>query len=110
MDYKIVLLPEAKEDLKSINMYYALNFTQKSALKVTNAILDTITKLERFPNLGTIIKIDDMLREKGFRIILSGDYGSIYRVINSKIYIYHIVNVKMDYKKLFYDEKNNFQQ
>lgn len=101
MRYKLELLPTAWEDLKSIQDYYCFRFTKESAQKVVNAILDSIERVQDFPNMGSILKVDDYIREQGYRIILSGEYGSIYRIIGDTIFVYHIINTKTEYAKLF---------
>ena len=39
--YKVEILPTAREDLKSIEDYYLLRFGVESAMKVTNQILNS---------------------------------------------------------------------
>lgn len=109
MRYKLEILPTAWDDLKSIQDYYCLAFSKESALKVSNSILDSIERLQDFPSMGSILKIDDYIREMGYRMVLNGEYGSIYRVIEDTIFIYHIVNTQTEYSKLFrgIDSKNN---
>lgn len=102
MNYNVILTPLAREDLKCIQYYYAINFSKDTARKVTNSILKSIDRLETFPTMGSQLKFDNYIREMDYRIVLSEDYGSIYRIIGQDIYVYHIVNTKMDYKKLFY--------
>ena len=42
MSYKVEILPTAWEDLKRIEDWYLLQFDIKTALKVSNHILDVI--------------------------------------------------------------------
>lgn len=101
MKYKLEILPTAWDVLKSIQDYYCLAFTKESALKVADSILDSIERLKDFPSMGSILKIDDYIMEMGYRMVLSGAYGSIYRVIEDTVFIYHIVNTQTEYAKLF---------
>ena len=50
--YKVEILPTAWEDLKSIEDYYLLQFGVESAMKVTDQILNSIERLELYPNFG----------------------------------------------------------
>ena len=52
--YKIEILPAAWEDLKKIEDYYLLQFDVESALKVTDHILNSIERLETFPDSGSL--------------------------------------------------------
>lgn len=101
MEYKITITPSAANDLRDIQDFYMSNSSEQTAEKVLDSILSSIEKLSDFPSLGYTLTFDDYIREMDYRIIISGNYGSIYRVIEDTIYIYHIVNTKMDYKKLF---------
>ena len=55
MTYKVEILPTAWEDLKRIEDWYLVQFGVETALKVSNHILDTIERLERFPDSGSLI-------------------------------------------------------
>lgn len=46
--YDVKILPSAWEDLKKIADWYSLEFSEKSAQKVTDRILDAIERLEQF--------------------------------------------------------------
>lgn len=52
---RIEILPTAWEDLKKIEDYYAVKFGAASAVKVSDHILDTIERLETFPDSGSMI-------------------------------------------------------
>ena len=49
MKYRIEYLPQAIEDLQAIEDWYRLNFDDRTALRVSNSIVDTILRLEEFP-------------------------------------------------------------
>ena len=52
--YKVEILPTAWEDLKSIEDYYLLQFGVESAMKVTEQILNSIERLELYPDSGSL--------------------------------------------------------
>lgn len=101
MKYKIEILPTAWEDLKQIEDYYLIQFGAETALKVSDHILDTIERLESFPDSGSLTP-DKWLNEQGYRMVISGKYVAIFRQIDSIIYVYHIANTQTEYTKLFY--------
>ena len=101
MKYKIEILPTAWEDLKQIEDYYLIQFGAETALKVSDHILDTIERLESFPDSGSLTP-DKWLNEQGYRMVISGKYVAIFRQIDSIIYVYHIANTQTEYTKLCY--------
>ena len=98
--YKVEILPIAWEDLKSVEDYYLLRFGVESAMKVTNQILNSIERLELYPDSGSLTP-DKWLNRKGYRMVISERYVSIYRQIERTIYVYHIADTQTEYTKLF---------
>ncbi len=101
MKYKIEILPSAWEDLKKIQDYYLIQFDLQTAMKVSNYILNTIERLEDFPDSGSMTP-DTWLNEQGYRMVISKKHVAIYRKIEDAIYIYHIADTQTEYTKLFY--------
>ena len=101
MIYKVEILPTAWEDLKRIEDWYLIEFDVETALKVSIHILDTIERLERFPNSGSLTP-DKWLNELGYRMIICEKQVVIYRKIDDVIYVYHIADTRTEYTKLFY--------
>ena len=93
-------LPTAWEDLKSIEDYYLLRFGVESAMKVTDQILNSIERLELYPDSGSLTP-DKWLNRKGYRMVISERYVSIYRLIEKIVYVYHIAHTQTEYTKLF---------
>lgn len=98
--YKVEILPTAWEDLKKIEDCYLLQFGVESAMKVTEQILNSIERLESFPDSGSLTP-DNWLNRKGYRMVISERYVSIYRQIGKIIYVYHIADTQTEYTKLF---------
>lgn len=101
MKYKVEILPTAWEDLKQIEDWYLIQFGKKTALKVSNHILDTIERLEVFPNSGSLTP-DEWINLQGYRMVICEKHVVIYRLIDETVYIYHIADTQTDYTKLFY--------
>lgn len=98
--YKVEILPTAWEDLKSIEDYYLLRFGVESAMKVTDQILNSIEHLESYPDSGSLTP-DKWLNRKGYRMVISERFVSIYRIIERIVYVYHIADTQTEYTKLF---------
>lgn len=100
MTCKVEILPAAWEDLKRIEDWYMLQFDADTAIKVSSHILDTIERLEQFPDSGSLTP-DQWLNDRGFRMIICRKHIAIYKQIQNTIYIYHIADTQTDYTKLF---------
>jgi toxin ParE1/3/4 len=98
--YKVQILPTAWDDLKSIEDWYLLQFDVKTALKVSDHILNTIERLELFPDSGSLTP-DEWLNCQGYRMLICGKHVAIYRLIKDTVFIYHIADTQTDYVKLF---------
>ena len=98
--YKVEILPTAWEDLKRIEDYYLLQFGVESAMKVTDQILNSIERLEKFPDSGSLTP-DKWLNEQGYRMVIWQRFVSIYRQIKDTVYVYHIADTQTEYTKLF---------
>lgn len=101
MKYKVEILPSAWEDLKKIEDYYILQFDVQTALKVSDHILDTVERLEQFPDSGSVTP-DNWLNKQGYRMVICKKHAVIYRVIHEIVYVYHIADTQTEYTKLFY--------
>lgn len=101
MSYKVEFLPSAWEDLKKIEDYYLVQFDLQTAIKVSDHILNTIERLENFPDSGSMTP-DNWLNEQGYRMVICKKHIAIFRQIKDSIYIYHIADMQTEYTKLFY--------
>lgn len=101
MKYKVEILPTAWEDLKKIKDWYTIQFEVETALKVVNNILNTVERLEIFPESGSLTP-DEWLNQQGYRIVICEKHIAIYRQIDTTVYVYHIADTRTQYTKLFY--------
>ena len=99
--YHLKFLPAAVDDLDIISDYYLQMVGAASAERVTDQILDAVEHLEKFPHLGSLHP-DPVLASMNYRRIISGNYVCVYKVIDTDIVVYRIVNGKTDYPKIFY--------
>ena len=100
MVYKVEILPTAWEDLKRIEDWYLIEFDVKTALKVSDNILNTIEPLEQFPDSGSLTP-DAWLNDMGYRMLICEKHVAIYRKIGKIVYVYHIADTRTEYTKLF---------
>lgn len=97
---KLVYLRPASEDFQEIVKYHINEMGTQSARKIYRTMRDTINKLSDFPLMGQIHP-DPMLAADNYRkLVLTQTYVAIYKVENSIVYIYRIVNGVTDYPKL----------
>lgn len=96
--YKIELLPTAWDDLQEIFDYISIN-NPKAAKNILKKIMDSLRRLEQFPNSGSYAP-DIELKKYGFRMIISSPYISFYRLVDNKVFIYHIVHGSKNYSEL----------
>lgn len=101
MTYRVEILPTAWEDLKRIEDWYLIQFDVQTALKVSENILNTIERLENYPDSGSLTP-DEWLNERGYRMVICEKHVAIYRMVDMVIYIYHIADTRTEYTKLFY--------
>ena len=97
---KIIYLRPAREDILDIARLHLEKAGVNSARKITIEIEKTINRLSDFPLLGPIHP-DPILSENGYRkLVVMPPYVCIYKVFDDGVYIYRIVNARMDYPKL----------
>lgn len=101
MKYKVEILPTAWENLKGIEDYYAVQFDEETALKVSDHILDAIERLEDFPDSGSLTP-DKWLNEREYRMVICKKHVVIHKTIETSVYVYHIADTQTEYTKLFY--------
>ena len=100
-EYRIELLPPAWQDLGSISDLHLQLVGPDSAERITDEILNAIESLSRFPYMGPLHP-DPVLARMEYRKLVCKKYVAVYRVIESTVYIYRIVNGTTDYPKLLY--------
>ena len=70
-------------------------------MKVSDGILDTIERLELFPDSGSLTP-DEWLNDMGYRMVICEKHVAVYRIIDRTVYVYHIAHTRTEYTKLFY--------
>ena len=99
-EYKLELLAPAWKELDMIAELHMRLVGQVSAEKITNNILDTLELLKTEPLMGRAC--DDLGSAfVGFRKVVCNKYLCFYKIIGSMIYVYHIVDGRTDYPRIF---------
>ena len=97
---KLVYLTPAAEDMEEILRYHLEQVGPASARTVYARMRRAIARLAAYPLMGQSHP-DPLLAAMGFRkLVLTGTYVAVYKVIEGTVYIYRVVNGKTDYPKL----------
>ena len=102
--YNLAILTPAQRELEEIAMVYLELVGEESARKIVNQILDALERLKRFPLSGAQPR-DRYLKQAGYRLVVSGKYIAVYRLIDDTVYVYHIAHGATDYPKLLKEIK-----
>lgn len=100
MTCRVEILPAAWEDLKRIEDWYLIQFDVKTALKVSDHILDAVERLEQFPESGSLTP-DRWLNDQGYRMVICGKHVIFYKQVKDVVYVYHVADTRTEYKNLF---------
>ena len=99
----VEILPAAWEGLLKIRHHVAETFDEKTAEKVTDAILDSLERIQSFPDSGSLTP-DPWLNSLGYRMVVSDRHNvSIYRRTGDIIYVYLIADTRTEYTRAFRD-------
>ena len=97
----VELLPSAWDGLLKIKYYVAEMFDERTAEKVTNTILDSLERLQSFPDSGSLTP-DPWLNSLGYRMVISDRRNvSIYKQIDDTIYVYLIADTRTEFTRVF---------
>jgi toxin ParE1/3/4 len=99
----VELLPSAWDGLLKIKYYVTEMFDERTAEKVTNTILDSLDRLQYFPDSGSLTP-DPWLNSLGYRMVISDRRNvSIYKQTGDTIYVYLIADTRTEYTRIFLD-------
>lgn len=97
--------PQAGTDINNIYEYIAIELSSPSAaIKITREIIKKCSNLKDFPELG--MKLSDRIgRETDLRYLVLGRYIAVYRIEESFISIIRILDVRMDYMHIIFENE-----
>ena len=96
--YAITYLSTAQKDLLSRLEYIAPD-NINAAADLVDEIDDMIGRLARHPRMGVIPK-DPVLKSKGYRMLIVGNYLVFYVILKNKIEIRRVLHAKRNYRFL----------
>ena len=105
---ELVILEPAQRELEEIAQLHMNLVGPNSARKITDLILDTLSRLEMFRVSGRVRR-GKGLRSSGYRLVIAGKYICVYRLIADAAFVYHIAhgasNYPTTFKRLLKEEK-----
>ncbi len=101
--YTINIRPEAWVEIEKIAEKHLSLVGPASAKKVTDQLLNDIEMLASNPYIGKECE-ELILIPTHYRRLISGNYLCFYRIIGNTIFIYHIVDGRTNYTRLFKNE------
>lgn len=97
----VQILPSAWEGLARIKYRVRAEFGEDVAQRVTDQILNSLERLEQFPDSGSMTP-DPWLNNMGFRMVISDKRNvSIFRRVGENIFVYIIADTRTEYAKVF---------
>jgi plasmid stabilization system protein ParE len=100
--YKVEILAPAQNELEELAYIHFALVGPNSAKKFTERIFASLENLRTNPELGILCR-DKVLRIANYRMLICGKHLCFYRKIGTTVYIYHIVDGRTDYPRLFAD-------
>ena len=100
---KLLISPEAKQDLLEIKEYISNELDNPIAAKnVTDKIIKQISTLSDLPKIGTMLSsIINM--ETGYRFLVCGNYTAFYRYIDNTVFVDRILYGKRDFMRILFN-------
>jgi toxin ParE1/3/4 len=103
MKYKVQIDPQAKQDLKEIFIYVAVNDSFDSADKLLAALEKACYKLEEFPQRGHIPPEIKPTGIKRYLEIHYKPYRILYEISNNIIYIHSVLDGRRNIQEILSD-------
>ena len=100
MKYKVVVLPQAEEDLREIYQYLTHQFSRKEWLEAYRKIKQSIIQLKSFPESGAIFPEVQGLHLTQYRQIIAGMNRIIYEIRSDVVYLHIICDSRREMKAM----------
>jgi len=98
--YKVLIDPQAKQDLKELFIYAALNDSISLADKLLDAIEKTCYKLEEYPERGHIPQELKLTGIKRYLEIHYKSYRIIYEIEKNLVYTHSILDGRRNIQEI----------
>lgn len=105
MPNKIIISDAAYDDLDQNFLYISCNLDSPSAAqKLIDKTFDSIELLSDFPLIGSIPK-NDVLRAKGYRLLIVDNFIVFYIPDVDSVHITRVMNGRRDWENILLSEK-----
>jgi len=98
--YNLELLAPARSELHEIARLHLELVGPASARKIIDKIKHSLGNLSTHPHMGATFPDSDLKRE-GYRKLICGYYVCVYRLIGETVFVYHIIDGRTNYQRLF---------
>jgi toxin ParE1/3/4 len=100
MNYRVIIDPKARTDLKEIFLFVVLNDSRQSAIKLLDALEKTCKKLEKYPERGHIPPELSSTGIKKYLEIHYKPYRIIYEIDKSIVYIHSVIDGRRNIQEI----------
>jgi Plasmid stabilization system protein len=87
--YNVRILQIAREDIGEIFFYIATD-NPRSALAMTEKIIEKIDTLAEHPLIGKIVS-DNELAKQEYRMLIIDSYIAFYKIIDDEVIVYRVL-------------------
>jgi len=94
----IIWLPEAKQHLKDIYLFYKGNRSLNAAIKVRQEIYTSVTPLKEYPLMAPVEMFSTKTQEEYHSLVVGKYFKVVYYINDDKIYISAIFDCRQDPK------------
>jgi toxin ParE1/3/4 len=100
MKYKVVILPEAKEDLIEIFLYVAEHDSPTRADALLDALEEKSTSLYENPQRGHIVPELKRVHVDGFREIHCKPFRIVFQISDKNVYVHAVLDGRRELQEL----------
>jgi toxin ParE1/3/4 len=100
VNYNVIMLPEARDDLFEIYKYIARNDSMAKADTLLNRIEEKCLSLCTLPERGNTVNELERVYVEGFRQIHFKPYRIIFQVIGKKVFVHAILDGRRELQEL----------
>ena len=98
--FEVLLTEDAERDLEEIHTYVAERESPARAARLLDRLVELAEGLEKLPDRGSVPKELLALGTREYRQVLLGPYRVIYRIWDTRVVIYLIVDGRRDMQAL----------
>lgn len=100
MNYRVIILPEAEEDLIAIYRYVADNDSINNAEKLLDKIEAVCSALSDLPERGHAVPELKRVHVATFREVHFKPYRVVYQIIGGKVFVHAVLDGRRELQEL----------